>query len=88
MEAKKKIAVEKPIILAGSTLIPVVRILANRWQGKNGLSFFASKEPIAIGVISPLTKQAFRITGEEISLDALIEEVPEIKDIIERLEVK
>ena len=83
MEAKKEITVEKPIAITGVKLIPIVRILANLWRDKNGVSFFASKEPIAVAFVSPSAKKAFRITGEEITLDELAEEVPEIKQLLE-----
>ena len=88
METKKKVAVENPVAVASVTLIPVVRSLVNRWHSKNGVSFFASKEPVAVALVSPSTKKAFRITGEEITLDELIEEVPDIKQTLERLGVK
>jgi len=82
---KKKIEAENPISVAGITLIPIVRVSINHWHSKNGLSFFASKEPIAITVVSPRATKAFRITGEEVSLEELIKEVPEIKEVLERL---
>ncbi len=44
--------------------------------------FFAAKIPVAIVVLSPTEKRAFRISGEEISLDTLAAEVPDIWEAI------
>jgi len=70
---------------SGVTIVPVVRTSINRWKSPSGLSFFVSKEPIAIAVVSASAKQAFRISGQEITPGELIEEVPSIKGILEKL---
>ena len=44
--------------------------------------FFAAKVPVAVVVLSPTEKRAFRISGEEISLDTLAAEVPGIWEAI------
>jgi uncharacterized spore protein YtfJ len=38
--------------------------------------------PVAVVVITPTGKRAFRITGEEIGLDTLTEEAPDVCKLI------
>ena len=81
---RKEIVVENPVTVPGLTLIPVVQVLRNYWHANNSASFFAVKQPVAVIVVSPSEKRAFRITGEEVSIDQLIQEAPSIKRILER----
>ena len=80
---KKEVGIENPVAVAGVTLIPVVEISLNYWRSNSGISFFGVKQPVSVVVVSPLAKRAFRVTGEEVSLDQLIQEVPGIKEILE-----
>ena len=82
---KEEIKIEAPFTVAGVTLVPIVKTQLNRWQTKDRLSFFGIKQPVSIVVVSPQVKRAFRISGEEVPLDQLIEEVPDIKEILERI---
>lgn len=82
---KKEIAIDNPVTIAGLTIIPVVQVLLNSWQVKGNASFFGLKQPVAVIVVSPLAKRAFRITGEEVSIEQLIQEAPGIKERLERL---
>ena len=79
---KEEIRIEAPFAVAGVTLVPVVKAWLNCWQSKGRLSFFGTKQPVSVVVISAQAKRAFRISGEEISLDQLTEEVPGIKEIL------
>ena len=76
---KKEVDIGTPVVVAGVTLIPVTKVSQNYWQGNGGLSFFGVKQPIGVVVVSQSTKRAFRITGEEVPLDQLIQEDPDIK---------
>ena len=82
MERKKEVAVDNPVAVAGVTLIPVTRVSLNCQGGSFGISFFGAKRPVSVVIASPSAKRAFRITGEEISLDQLIEEVPSIREVV------
>ena len=77
---KKEVEIGNPVTVAGITLIPVARVSLHCWQSSHHFSFFGIKQPIAVAVVSPGASKAFRITGEEISLAQLIQEVPEIKE--------
>jgi len=80
---KKEVEIGNPVKVAGVTLIPVAEVSLNYWGGKGSNSFFGVKQPVNVVVVSPSVKRAFRITGEEVSLDQLIQEVPGIKEILE-----
>jgi uncharacterized spore protein YtfJ len=41
------------------------------------------KQPVAVVAISVSGKRAFRVTGEEVSMEELIQEVPGIKETLE-----
>ena len=82
---KKEVGVDNPVIVAGVTVIPVVKLSLNYWSARNGISLLGNKQPTAVVVVSPKAKKAFRITGEEVSLDELIKEVAIIKEMLEGL---
>ena len=80
---KEEIKIEAPFAVAGVTLVPIVKTSLNCWQGKRYLSFLGTKQPVSLVAISPQARRAFRISGEEISLEQLIKEVPGIRAILE-----
>ena len=79
---EKKIVINKPVSVAGLTLIPVTQVSLSLWSARAGEAFLAVKQPIAVVVVSPQAKRAFRITGEEVSLEEFMQEVPGLKDIL------
>jgi len=79
---KKEVEISNPVTIAGVTLIPVTKVSINYWRSKRGVSFFSIKQPLNVIVVSPSGKKAFRITGEEVSLDQLTQEVPGIQEIL------
>lgn len=80
---KNEIVIENPMVVSGITLVPITEFSLNYWRGKHSLLCFGIKQPVSMVVVSPSAKRAFRITGEEISLDQLITEVPAIKEVLE-----
>jgi len=82
---KEEIRIEPPSAVAGVTLVPIVKASLNCWHGKGRLSFFGIKQPVSVVVISPQAKRAFRISGEEVPLDQLAKEVPDIKEVLEEI---
>ena len=82
---KKEVIIENPVTIAGVTLVPVTKVSLNHWCCKHGFSCFDIKQPVSVVVISPSAKKAFRITGEEVSFDQLIREVPDIQEMLDSL---
>ena len=83
MEAKEVEIIDNPVAVAGVTLIPVAKVSIGCWPGKRSISFSGVKQPIIVVIASPSTRKAFRITGEEVPLDQLAQEVPRIKEILD-----
>ena len=80
---KKRVVINSPVAIDGTTLIPVVKSSFN-CQSSGGTIFFSGiKQPVSIVVASPSTKKAFEITGKEIPLDHIIQEVPGLARILE-----
>ncbi len=79
-----KIIVDGPVSAAGQTLIPVNRVSLRRWSTRAGSAFMGIKQPLAVIVVSLKTPRAFRTSGEEVPLEELIKEAPEIKEVLER----
>lgn len=79
---KKEVEIGNPVTIAGITLIPVTEISLHSWQCKGAISFLGTKQPLSVIVISPLEKKAFKVSGEEVPLDELIQELPGIKKLL------
>ena len=79
---KKAVMIDSPVVVAGLTLMPVVEVSLNCWQRNSDSLFFGVKQPIVIIVSSSSMRRAFRITGEEISLDQLVQEVPAVEETL------
>ena len=85
MEKKKEIEVEKPVSIAGTTIIPVV-MTSLYYQHIDGIiSIIGLKQPVDLLIITPTGKKAFRITGEEILLEQL-PEVPGLEEALRKLD--
>ena len=81
---KKKVTIVGPVAIAGMTLILVTRLSLKCQPVGGGIFFSGIKQPASIVVASPSTKEAFDVTGEEISLDQLIQEAPSLAEVLKR----
>jgi hypothetical protein len=80
---KQKVAIGKPVAVRGVTLVPLEKVSLNYWRSMpRGVWSVAIKQPLAVVVVSPPVRRAFRITGEEIPLDQLILEAPGIEEVL------
>ena len=77
---EKKVVLDEPVSIAGLLLIPVSQVWLRKSPAGVGQSILAIKQPIAVVVVSPQAKRAFRVTGEEITLDELLQEAPVLRD--------
>lgn len=82
MEKKKEITIGSPVTVAGVKVIPVSEVSSSYWHSQRGIAFSGSMRPVSVVIVSPSVKRAFRITGEEITLDQLAGEIPEIEEIL------
>ena len=81
---KKRVIISSPVAIAGTTLIPVVKSSLNCQSSGDTIFFSGIKQPVSIVVASPSGKKAFEITGREIPLDQLIQEIPGLVPMLER----
>ena len=77
VQMKKRVEVEGPLKIGDVTLIVVIKSLLNGRCGKKSAWFFGMKSPIALVFMSDSSKRVFRY-GDEISIEKLMEENPEI----------
>lgn len=77
--------IEPPVTVAGVTVIPVAQVSLSYWHVNRGFSFFGVKQPASVVVVSRSVRKAFRVTGEEVSLDQLIQEVPGMRELLEKV---
>ena len=84
MEKKERTIVSSTKV-AGITVIPVSKVIINCWHSQRGIAFSGSRQPESIIIVTPSAKRAFRITGEEITLDQLIRETPDIMEMLREI---
>jgi hypothetical protein len=75
---EKVVTVEGPLAIGGVTLIAVVRSSLACKSGAKGVLLYGFKLPIALVLITDSSKRAFRTTGEEVPIERLLEEFPDI----------
>jgi hypothetical protein len=80
---KKGITIGSPVAIAGITLILVTRLSLNCQAHGSSIFFSGIKQPVSIVVASPSAKKAFEISGKEIPLYKLIQEVPGLDKALE-----
>ena len=77
-----EVIVDSSVAVGGVTVIPVVEVSLSHWRVKGGFAFYGAKRPVGLVVVSPAGKKAFRITGEEVALETLVQEVTGIEDVL------
>ncbi len=75
---KKRVILSSPVTIDGTTLIPVIKSSLNCQSSGNTILFSGVKQPVSVVVASPSAKKAFDVNGQEIPLDQLIKEVPDL----------
>ena len=81
---KKRVIISSPVAIAGTTVVPVIESSLNCQSSGNTIFFSGVKQPVSIVVASPLAKKAFDVNGQEIPLDQLIKEVPDLVRMLDR----
>lgn len=82
---KTVLDIDNPVAVKGFTIIPVVK-LSLHYSFAAGIWVFSTKQPIAAVIISPSQKRAINMAGEEIPLEQLIQEVPNIKETLKGIQ--
>lgn len=79
---KKEVTIGNPVSVGGVTLIPIVESSVKYWRSQRRIIVSGTVQPVSIIVVTPSGRSAFRITGEEVSLDQLGKEVPAIRKLL------
>ena len=82
---KEEISAGQLITVGELTLLPIIRTYMSCQKVNKGIACFGSKIPIGIIVISPSWRCVLTITGEEVPLDQYIEQVPEVKELLQNI---
>ncbi len=82
MEMGKEVTVGQPVVVAGVTLVPVIRTVWDCWRTDGGVSFLVARQPVGVVAICPAATKAFRVTGEEVPLKEFIQEYPDLAKIL------
>jgi hypothetical protein len=82
---KKEITTINPVSVGGINIIPVSRATVRSRRGKKYVAFSGTKQPDAIIIVTPSGKKAFRIDGEELTLDQLEAEFPGMVNKLEEV---
>jgi uncharacterized spore protein YtfJ len=80
---KEEITISNLVTVAGMTIVAIAKASLNASHGKQGTAFFGSIRPESVIIITPQGKRAFRITGEEVTLEQLTQEFPDISEKLE-----
>jgi len=75
---EEKIVIEKPVSVKGMQLILINKVTMSLKTSKFGTGYFAKKQPVAVIIDSLKMSRAYRITGEEVSLEELTKEFPSL----------
>ena len=81
---KKRVILSSPVAIDGTTLIPVIKSSLNCQSSGSTILFSGVKEPVSVVVASPSAKKAFDVNGQEIPLDQLIKELPNLVRMLDR----
>ncbi len=82
---KVTVRLEAPVSIGEVRLTPVSRLVAHHWGHERAASFFGVKSAVAVLVTTACGTKAFRVSGEEVSLQALARDMPAIRSDIENL---
>ena len=79
---KKKVIIAGPVAIAGISLILVIKLSVNCQPAGGTLFFSGLKQPISLVVNSASGRKAFDIAGNEVPIEKLLEEAPDLADAL------
>jgi hypothetical protein len=78
---KEEIVAEEPVTIAEYTIVPIIRKSLHCHKNKEGNIFFGKKHPLAV-LVTVGSKKMLHIIEDDISMEQLIEEFPELKNLL------
>lgn len=77
-------ACEGATVVAGVSIIPVVRISISYTEIQGARSFYAGKQPVYLVILSADGERAYSVTGREAPIQQVIAECPALAAALER----
>ena len=65
------------------TLLPIIRTYVSCRSVNSGIVCSGSKDIVGIVVVSPKGKHAINVAGEEVPLEQYMEQIPEVKELLQ-----
>lgn len=75
----------EPVIAGVVTVVPVERCVVSPVESELGCWWSGAKEPIAVVVREPGGARAYDLGGQEIALEPLVRDVPELESLLQTL---
>jgi hypothetical protein len=79
---KREIKIGDTFRIGGLTFIPLTEICLHYWYDSDRITFFYSRKPVAIAVVSQHNNRAIDISGEEIPFAELVKMAPHIESLL------
>jgi len=67
------------------TLLPVIRTCVSCQNVSSGIVCSGSKNVVGIVAVSPKWKRAINVAGEEVPVSQYMEQVPELKELLQSM---
>jgi hypothetical protein len=80
--AKKAIVIEGPLVVGGTKVVVVASVHWGYTSLRDSGLYFGAKRPTHVVLISGSERKAFTVTGEEIALEKLLEDVSGLADYL------
>lgn len=78
---KEEIVAEEPVTIAEYTIVPIIRKSLHCHKNKEGNIFIGTKHPLAV-LVTVGSKNMLHIIEEDVSMEQLIKELPELKNLL------
>jgi len=79
----EKVNAGQYITIGEITLLPIIRTYISCRNVDNSILCSGSKNLVGIVVVSPKWKRAINVAGEEVPIDQYMEQVPELKELLQ-----
>ena len=80
----KEIRVGTPVTVDGFTIVPLEEVSILHESSEKGLRAYASKKPMGIVVSSARGSWALDVCGEEVELEAYLQEIPGLREFFDK----
>jgi hypothetical protein len=81
-----QVVIDNPLIIDGRKITPIARVIRYHLSEKNKQLIVQLKVPVAVIITTAtMKKQIYRISGESITWEQLIEDFPQVSELLNNL---